>query len=299
MPATARSIPTRTTALASESAGLATPRSPAVLTGWAIEFPAARGAIALIAGPEGPFAARLVAKIAFFAEIAFSTRSIAALETRLAEGALASRLIPRRTGAEGPISTLARAAPLAIVTRAEGPVATGTIALGTRTERPLAAGRVVAVESSKRTIPESLLAARTGPAGTLGTLAVEAAATFFAILTRAAGALFLRQAHHAFHLHGAALAIGDIRALHLQRRVFAQERKITLLRGLATVETARPFFVLDQRVVPNAGAIEIDTGFFRKFRAELVGQHARAHLGGLSFIEIAELERPEGDTDQP
>ena len=45
--------------------------------------------------------------------------------------------------------------------------------------------------------------------------------------------------------------------------------------------------------------VEIDPRFPRELDAELIAQNARAHFRDLALGEIAELERAEGDADQP
>ena len=52
-------------------------------------------------------------------------------------------------------------------------------------------------------------------------------------------------------------------------------------------------------VVDEDGRLEIDAGLLGQFGSKLVGEHARADLLDRAFRQIAELERPEGEPDQP
>ena len=45
--------------------------------------------------------------------------------------------------------------------------------------------------------------------------------------------------------------------------------------------------------------LEVGMGGFGQLRAELVAEHAAADLPHLAVLEVAELERPVGDADQP
>src|SRR5215218_3263313 len=101
-----------------------------------------------------------------------------------------------------------------------------------------------------------------------------------------AGAGFV--AAGALHQHAAALAVGDQCALSRRlERLLAARRFSLFVAGLF----AR-FFILHRPV-------EIGAGKACDLLAKLLAQHPRLDLLDLAFGELAELERPIGDADQP
>ena len=135
---------------------------------------------------------------------------------------------------------------------------------------------------------------------------------------------------HALHSHGAAATVLRLAALHLARLVGAavalgaqngdvlsfghgdvaiiavgRLRRADLVAGgaparrLFTGLLTAPFLPAGSALISEDRRVKISARFFRQLFAKLVHQHARLHFLNRTLGQVAQLERAEGEADQP